>query len=279
MHEFAAVDRADDPAMFVRYLDELQQAGDLQRLKRQTYALLEPSPGHRILDVGCGTGEDVRELGALVGPEGLVTGVDTSRHLIEVATERSRTSNLPGTFLVADAQSLPFSDATFDSCRAERVLQHLTDPGQAVAEMIRVVRPGGKLVCFEPDWDLQIFDAPDRALTLTIRAFRANRLRSGGVGRQLRGHFIGGGLVDVQMTPIAGAITELAMADVAMDIRGSLAEAVDCEIVTAVEASRWWSDLEATDRAGRFLAVSVAFLLVGRKPTEAMAAFADAEEK
>ena len=45
--------------------------------------------------------------------------------------------------------ALEFADATFDACRADRVLQHLLDPGRAVAEMVRVTRPGGRLVICE----------------------------------------------------------------------------------------------------------------------------------
>ncbi len=247
------------------YLDAVDGSDEVQQLKRRTYALMELQPGHYALDVGCGTGGDVRAMARLVGPAGCAVGVDSSSHLIAVARTRSRDSELPGEFYVGRAEHLAFGDAVFDACRAERVLQHVAAPDQVIAEMIRVLRPGGRLVCFEPDWDLQVFDAPDRDLTRAICNFRSDRMQSGRVGHQLRGHFIACDLVEVQVMPLAGVITHLRIADAAMGLRGTLEEAVESGVVTKEESVRWWTGLEEADHAGRFFAASVAFLVSGRK--------------
>lgn len=265
LHEFSAVDQSVSRATFVRYLDTVAASDGLQQLKQQTYALMRLRAGHRALDVGCGTGGDVQAMADIVGPAGRAVGVDSSSHLIAVARSRMRDTGLLGDFCVGQAGQLAFRDAAFDACRAERVLQHVADPGRAVEEMIRVLRPGGYLVCFEPDWDLHVFDAPDRDLTRTICNFRSDRMQSGTVGHQLRGYFIACGLVDVRVAPLAGAITHLGIADAAMGLRGTLEEAVESEVVTREEAARWWAGLEEADRAGRFFAASVAFLVSGRK--------------
>jgi ubiquinone/menaquinone biosynthesis C-methylase UbiE len=244
----------------------MNKGDGLQQLKRETYALLGLQPGHRVLDVGCGTGEDVRAMAQIVGPTGSTVGLDSSATFIDVATTRSLVGDLPCEFRVGQAERLEFGDESFDACRAERVLQHVTDPGRAVAEMIRVLRPGGRLVCFEPDWDLQTFDSLDQDLTRRICTFRSDRMRSGAVGRQLRRYFVVGGMIDVQVTALPGVITELGQADAAMGLHGVLEEAVESKVITEAEARRWWAELEDADRAGQFSAVSVAFLVSGRKP-------------
>lgn len=266
LHEFGAVDQAADPSTFVRYLDLVSQGDDLQQLKRRTYAALELQPGDRVLDVGCGTGEDVRAMAHLVGSEGWVVGVDSSVSLVDVATARTRGEELPCEFLVGEAEELDFRDGSFDACRAERVLQHVADPGRAVREMIRLLRPGGRMVCFEPDWDLQVFDAPDRELTRTICRFRSDQIRSGWVGRELRRYFLAGGLINVQAVPVMGVVATLAIADAAMGLRQMLQEATRLGVLTEDEATRWWTSLVEADREGRFFAASAAFLATGQKP-------------
>jgi ubiquinone/menaquinone biosynthesis C-methylase UbiE len=119
-------------------MDVVHAQPDRQRLKMVIAERLNISPGDRVLDVGCGTGNDVRMLASLVGPTGWVTGIDLSKTMI-VAHERSRASSLPVSFALGDARSLDFPDNPFDACRCETVLMHLDgSPARAIAEMARV---------------------------------------------------------------------------------------------------------------------------------------------
>lgn len=108
-------------------------------------AQLERHDDVHLLDVGCGTGDEVRALAHAVGPRGRSVGVDASAVMVAEAQHRHAASGLPVAFVVGDAQHLAFADASFDRCRAERVLMHLDDPERALAEMRRVVRSGGRL--------------------------------------------------------------------------------------------------------------------------------------
>jgi ubiquinone/menaquinone biosynthesis C-methylase UbiE len=88
-----------------------------------------------VLDVGAGAGDDLRALAELVSPGGRVVGVDLNPTSAEVQR--------------ADACALPFADGTFDACRCDRTLQHVADPQKALAEMVRVTKPGGTVVVSE----------------------------------------------------------------------------------------------------------------------------------
>ena len=103
--------------------------------KRRSYELLAIGPGQSVLDVGAGAGEDLRALAELVSPGGRAVGVDSSPASPEV--------------LLADACALPFDDDSFDACRCDRTLQHVADPQRALAEMVRVTRPGGVVLVSE----------------------------------------------------------------------------------------------------------------------------------
>jgi SAM-dependent methyltransferase len=94
--------------------------------------------GRRVVDVGCGTG---RLLTQLAAAGAVVLGVDTDPAMLSVAATRSR-----GRLVLADARRLPLADASVQAAVAVATLEFTADPARALAEMARVVRPGGRLV-------------------------------------------------------------------------------------------------------------------------------------
>ena len=109
------------------------------------YLLPHVRPGMRVLDVGCGPGTITRDLGAPVGPQGEVVGVDNSP---EVGAQAAKECDLPQVrFVVEDALNLVAGDGTYDIVHAHQVLQHLTNPVSALREMARVSPPAGSCRC------------------------------------------------------------------------------------------------------------------------------------
>lgn len=108
-------------------------------------------PGGRALDVGCGTGRLTLELARRVGPDGAVVGVDFCPAMLERAREYVRRSPHGGSvrFVTGDADALPFADAGFDCAVMGFALRAVPDPERALAEMVRVVKPGGRVVNLE----------------------------------------------------------------------------------------------------------------------------------
>lgn len=95
--------------------------------------------GQSVLDVACGTGVVARAAREVVGPSGRVVGVDLSPAMLEVA--RDARPDLE--WMQGDAEDLPFAEAEFDVALCQSALFFFADPGRAVAEMARVVVPGG----------------------------------------------------------------------------------------------------------------------------------------
>jgi len=139
---------------FVDFMDHANAQPDRQRFRKIIAERLNIATGDRVLDVGCGTGDDVRMLAPLVGSTGRVVGIDASKTMIDLAEERSRLSSLPVSFAVGNALSLDFPDDAFDACRCVTVLMHVDgEPADAIAEMVRVTRPGRHVVIFDVHWD------------------------------------------------------------------------------------------------------------------------------
>jgi ubiquinone/menaquinone biosynthesis C-methylase UbiE len=144
---YADID-GDGAQELLDYLDELAAIPAVRDAKRAAIAALTLRAGERVLDVGCGTGVDLLELAQRVRPGGTVVGLDPSRRALEAAGERvagQRDIEL----LRANVETIPFGESTVDACAADRTLQHVAEPEQALAELRRVLRPEGRLVVSE----------------------------------------------------------------------------------------------------------------------------------
>jgi ubiquinone/menaquinone biosynthesis C-methylase UbiE len=231
--------------------------------KRLTYALLEPGDGARLLDVGCGTGDDVRALAERVGSVGRVVGVDVSESMVAEAAARSEGSTLPVEFHLGDASALEYDDASFDGCRADRVFQHLSDPTSALAELMRVCRPGGRIVISDSDWETIVVDAPDRPTTRTLMTFVCDSHANGWAAHQLPGLLKRAGATALSVTPITIVLTDLGLADTLLGLRPLVARARTAGIVSQDDADRWLASLEEADANQRFLLAFTGFVTAG----------------
>lgn len=265
--DFRDLDRAHDPEAGLRYLDAVGSHADTREYKSQTFEMLELASGHTVLDVGCGTGDDARALAARVGPGGRVVGVDISEAAVAEATKRSAGSSAPVEFRRGDALSLDFPADQFDGVRADRVFIHLEDPTRALLELVRVTRPGGKIVVFEPDFDTLVIDSPDRVTTRAIVQCNADGgARNGWMGRQLRALFLNAGLGQVDVRAHVLILTSMELAAKLLPVSMLAEKAVDADRITATQAAEWLDHLRDGDRAGRFFVSLNGYMVAGRKP-------------
>ncbi len=114
----------------------------LSRITQSALALLRPSSGHHVLNVGCGYGREAQALTSQY-PYVQLIGIDTSSSMI-----RSATDNLPQGFsaVQGSASQLPFDNDVFDGVLCVGVLMHIENEFAACREMIRVLKPGGRLI-------------------------------------------------------------------------------------------------------------------------------------
>jgi ubiquinone/menaquinone biosynthesis C-methylase UbiE len=109
-------------------------------------ASVSPAVGERVLDIACGTGLVSFEAARAVGPRGRVLGIDLSERMVDVAERRARDLGLSNCdFSHMDAEMLALPNASFDVVLCALGLMYMPDPEQALREMSRVLRPGGRV--------------------------------------------------------------------------------------------------------------------------------------
>jgi demethylmenaquinone methyltransferase / 2-methoxy-6-polyprenyl-1,4-benzoquinol methylase len=126
-------------------MNSLMTAGLHHRWRERAADLAALSPGGRALDVACGTGDLAVELARRVGPSGKVVGSDFSEAMLERARNKSATVEWEW----ANALELPYPDAGFDAATVGFGARNFSDLDRGLAEMARVVRPGGRVVVLE----------------------------------------------------------------------------------------------------------------------------------
>jgi demethylmenaquinone methyltransferase/2-methoxy-6-polyprenyl-1,4-benzoquinol methylase len=105
--------------------------------------------GGRVLDLATGTGDIALLFSDAVGAEGKVTGVDFCAEMIDLARKRPKNHRANMSFEVGDAMNLRFADDSYDVCSISFGIRNVDDPVKALAEMRRVVKPGGRVVVLE----------------------------------------------------------------------------------------------------------------------------------
>ena len=132
-------------------MNDLMSGGIHRLWKRFTIELSGVRPGHRVLDIAGGTGDLAARFSRLVGASGEVVLADINESMLRVGRDKLIDHGVQGNleYVQADAQALPFPDNHFDCISIAFGLRNVTDKDLALREMLRVLRPGGRLLVLE----------------------------------------------------------------------------------------------------------------------------------
>lgn len=256
MSDFSDVDRSPSAHRLITYLDGTD-AGLAAMKSYLAAAAARAVPGGTVLDVGCGIGHDLVRLAA-AGCRPI--GIDTSRVMLDAA--RGHHATTPTTvFGQADALALPFGSGAFDGCRLERVLQHVGAPDVALAEIARVVRPGGFLAAFEPDHTAFVIES-DLAREGDLPA-RLLRTRHRNIGARLPDLVTTAGFV------IDDVVTEWSYSDrldhAPVDIAACFRRAVADGRIDGSTAEAWFAEQRERSARGTFRARWVKVVVIAHR--------------
>jgi SAM-dependent methyltransferase len=269
---YRSVDEQPNTSILVTGMDTTAGWPAVRQLRAWERRRLALTDGESLLDVGCGPGHVVIDLSSAVAPTGSALGVDVSDAMVNEARRRAAEAGAAVEFQVADALSLPVATGTIDACRSERMLQWVPDIERAARELVRVLRPGGRLVLTDTDWGSMTLDLPDSELVGSVlRAMQAARGPGFRVGAHLVNLMRDLGLVEIDCTAATHVWIEWdpdAGPDVTgfFPIRFVLPQLADAGLVDRAAGERFIAAIEGAARRDRIFMSLTMYSVFGRKP-------------
>ena len=231
--------------------------------------VLTPRSGETIIDAGCRAAARSLLIAAHVLPDGRVMGFDINASAIEQAAAIIADKGMQGIVSAqcGDIRALPLPDNCADAWFCRETLEYLDDPAVALAEAVRVVHPGGRIVAMEADWDTLAYNATgkeaERKFVAIHTDFGGGGSLDGRVGRKLLSLFREAGLADVKLEAHTVWSDKYAPEDcyLCYPVREGH---VQRGCITQGELDAFYADLKAQAERERYFHCYSYFICVGR---------------
>ncbi|SEM82907.1 Methyltransferase domain-containing protein [bacterium A37T11] len=178
----------------------------LKNLKQQSYGGFASLQKGTLIDLGCGIGADAINLAKILGEKVNVVGIDHDQELLDKATESAM--GLPNIrFIKKEVWDIPFEDKTVSGVRAERLIQHLSNPEQTFKEIYRVLKAGHPVVVLETVWDSLTFYTKHTSIEQQIRSYLTdNKVNNGWAANNLTSYLKDSSFneIEVNRFPLTG---------------------------------------------------------------------------
>lgn len=248
-----------------RILDAAYQGSDITRRRRASFDALAPQPGERILDLGCGPGFLTQELARAVGPQGAVVGLDPSPDMRKTAEDRCR-AEVNVRILDGAAEAIPLGDGHVDKAVSVQVFEYLNDLDGPLAELHRVIRPGGRVVISDMHWDTLVWRSDDPARMGRMVAAWDDHLADRVVPEALPERLSKAGFRDIRSVPVTFSdILPRPDGIARMMIILMTDYAKQNALLPEADIDAWQAEQEALARTGRFFFSLTHFVTVAER--------------
>ena len=248
-----------------RKLEAIYSSADVVAQRGATIERLNLRAGEVVIDIGCGPGFLCEHMAELVGNTGRVVGIDISQDLLAAARARNAREWLA--YVCGDAGALSAPDCAFDVAVSIQVLEYLGNPDLAIAEMFRVLKPGGRALIMNTDWDRVAWYSSDVERMMRVRrAWEAHcahpRLPQTLVPRLRKAGFT---IAALSTFPIVN--TRLEPGTYSHGLLELMRDFVQAQgTLELPELAAWAEDLDALSARGRYFFSTTRCFFAARKP-------------
>ncbi|MAZ39187.1 MAG: hypothetical protein CMF49_03625 [Legionellales bacterium] len=249
LKDFSNLDDSEHSKFLIDSMHAHYTAPSMIQIKEEALNILNLKEGESVCEIGCGLGYDAAKMAAIVGKTGNVTAIDKSQKIL---FEAQKINNLPNLkFYQYDAAKLPFANNTFDVCRADRLLVSQKNVSTVLSEMVRILKPGGRLCITDLDFGSMIL-APYISTVDKIIKYWQNLVENPYVGRQLPALFKDLNLSINQPISNAFHVSSYKMLQKIVPFDIMLNNMVNIKLVSKQQKADSIEAFEKTDREGTF---------------------------
>ena len=248
-----------------RLMEEFNASAGATRRRTRLLDVLALQPGEHVLDVGSGPGHYAFAMASAVGDTGRVAGFDIAKDSLETAQRRcAGLANV--SFHLGDAVDLPFDAATFDAVLSTQTFEYLPNVGAALGEIARVLKPGGRVLIHDTEWDALTWHSTDRARMHRIMAVWDKHLADPHLPQTLGAKLTAAGFTGVGVETLVHVETTYDPASMSAIVIKFVAGYVTSHGIPESEASAWADDLRALGSTGDYFFSSNEYIFTGIKP-------------
>jgi len=235
-----------------RQIEAVYLTPDVATQRDKVLAMLAPHAGEKALDIGCGPGLTTQALAQQIGATGKVIGVDIAAPMLAIALKRCE--NLPQvSFSQCDILSMPYDNGSFDIALATQVYEYVEAIDAALVELARVIRPGGRVLLVDTDWESCVWASSDDARLRRVIDTWNQHIPEPKLPRTLKPRLERAGFDDVQVEviPLVNLAYDLHTYSIGMSkVIGNFAAGRNG--LSAQDINEWQTDLKKQGDKGEY---------------------------